>query len=447
MSQLIDRITNGEDQVTEFKQRLTSIQDVSKTVCAFANTLGGMIVVGISDDRSIVGVPQDQLDRVQKELSHAAQDITPRPMISIAIESVEGFMVVFLKVNRPSDNAYYTYKGAIWVRVGSTTRKLEGQTLLDYLRGRQILSFDEATDSLAREEDLDETKIRRYLDVRDQSDFLHHRSIMEFLVNSQLVSHEGRLKNSAVLVFAKHPTLFFSQAEIRLVRFDGSESVKILASQFIQTDLASAIDVSLAFLRTHISKQLIVGSRPQRDEIYEYPLPVLREAIINAVVHRDYFNINSIQVSIYDDRIIIVSPGSVPKGMVPELFGSLSVKRNPIIYRILRDFRYIEGLGTGVPRMIQEMRNAGLPDPRFEFDGDFFFVELRRKKIFLSAEGVDRISRLIVYLGAHKTVTAKEYAAMETIARATANKDLLELVHKGRLIRVGKTRGAYYTLS
>ncbi|NBV83170.1 ATP-binding protein, partial [bacterium] len=88
-------------------------------------------------------------------MSHAAQDIVPRPMISISVDRAAGQSIVVLRVNRPSDNAYYTHKGAVWVRVGSTNRKLEGQTLLDYLRGRQILSFDESTDTTATVADLD----------------------------------------------------------------------------------------------------------------------------------------------------------------------------------------------------------------------------------------------------------------------------------------------------
>jgi len=241
------------------------------------------------------------------------------------------------------------------------------------------------------------------------------------------------------------PVQFFPQSEIRLVRFDGTESVKILASQFIQADLGTAIDATFSFLRTHISKQLIVGNQPQRDEVYEYPLPVLREAVINAVVHRDYFNINSIQVSIYDDRITVVSPGSVPKGMSLEWFGSLSIKRNPIIYRILRDLLYIEGLGTGVPRMIQEMRDAGLPDPKFEFGGDFFIVQMRRSVARQVMDLSDRATRLMTYLATHSGITANEYAAMANVSRATASNDLRQLSDQGRIKKVGRTRGAYYT--
>lgn len=131
-------------------------------------------------------------------------------MISISVDRAAGQSIVVLRVNRPSDNAYYTHKGAVWVRVGSTNRKLEGQTLLDYLRGRQILSFDESTDTTATVADLDELKVRRYLERRGNGDFLENRTISEFLINSQLATHDSRIKNSTVLLFGGVPRPVFS---------------------------------------------------------------------------------------------------------------------------------------------------------------------------------------------------------------------------------------------
>ncbi len=118
----------------------------------------------------------------------------------------------------------------------------------------------------------------------------------------------------------------------------------------------------------------------RRAEVLEYPESVIREAIVNAIAHRDYFSKDAIQIYIFDNRIEITNPGSLPKGLTKELFGTISVQRNPIIYRFLRDYGYVEGLETGIPRMKNAMRKRGLADPQFKFTETFFRITLYNTK-------------------------------------------------------------------
>jgi ATP-dependent DNA helicase RecG len=178
---------------------------------------------------------------------------------------------------------------------------------------------------------------------------------------------------------------------------------------------------------------------------------VLREAVVNAVVHRDYFSYDAIQINIFDDRIEMSNPGGLPDGLTTEFFGKRSVRRNPITYRLLRDCGFVEGLGTGVPRMISEMRKSGLRDPEFHFESGFFVVVLRNaKRMMKPIEGMNDLNpRQILaleYLRQNKTLKSKTYANMNNVSSPTAIKDLNELAKFKYIRKVGTYRGGYYIL-
>ena len=177
----------------------------------------------------------------------------------------------------------------------------------------------------------------------------------------------------------------------------------------------------------------------ERERQTEYPISVIREAIVNAIVHRDYFSHDSVQISMYADRIEITSPGSLPKGLTMDKLGTLSVKRNPLTYRILRDVKFMEGIGTGIPRMYSEMRKHNLPDPKFEDLGNFFRVTLQnrlasKRKIIESASDLSpRQKRALAYLQKNKVITSKTYAQLNGVSIPTAVGDLNEMIHFGFL--------------
>ena len=212
------------------------------------------------------------------------------------------------------------------------------------------------------------------------------------------------------------------------------------------------IEQALSFIRDSISKRFIIPEHsPQRIEIEEYPMTVLREAVVNAVAHRDYFSYDAVQIGIFNDRIEISNPGGLPDGLTKEYFGKRSVRRNPLTYRLLRDCKYIEGLGTGVPRMINEMRKAGLRDPEFNFEGSFFIVTFRNATSDINPiEGMKDLSarqrNAIHYLKQNKTLKSKTYASINRISLPSAIKELNELIKFGYIEKVGKFRGAYYRL-
>ncbi len=450
--QLLEVIEGGETQEVELKQSFHSSQDFSKLMCGFANTQGGMIIAGVNAKKNIIGV-KDDADELQQKISASAQAVSPPLVPDIQIHYIEGKKVVAVVIQKAIDSTFHTFQGAIYVKVGSTLKKFEGNQLVDFLRSKQILCFDEIS-SDAVFDDLDVEKIRGYLKTRNQEEFLKQNSVENFLLSSKLATKNGNLKikNATVLFFANEPEQFFPQIEIKLAQFDGTEPVKIISHQLIQSDPVSSIEKSLSFVKKNLSKSIQITDKAKRQEKFEYPLEVIREAIVNAVAHRDYFSKDSIQIYLFSNRIEVISPGSLPTGLPKELFGTLSVRRNPIIYHLLRDYGYVEGLGSGVPRMINAMREHGLRDPEFGIYEHFFRIVLRsedgkQKPIKEYADLNEHQKRCIEFLKKHKSIKTKKYEELNNTSFGTAIADINELLKFKYIKKVGSYRGAYYVLN
>ncbi|PIN74318.1 hypothetical protein COV20_01730 [Candidatus Woesearchaeota archaeon CG10_big_fil_rev_8_21_14_0_10_45_16] len=450
--QILEVIESGETQEVELKQSFHSSQDFSKLMCGFANTYGGMVIVGVDAKKNVMGIKED-IDQIQQKISAAAQAISPPIVPQIQVYTIKGKKIIVVIVQKAIDNTFHTFQGVVYVKVGSTLKKIEGNQLVDFLRSKQILCFDEIT-SDANIKDIDTEKIKDYLKVRGHEDFLNHNSVENFLISSKLASKNGslKIKNAGFLFFGKEPAEFFPQVEIKLAQFDGIEPVKIISHQMIQDDPVSSIEKSLSFVKKNLSKSIEITDKAKREEKHEYPVDVIREAIVNAVAHRDYFSKDSIQIYLFSNRIELTSPGSLPIGLPRELFGTLSVRRNPIIYRLLRDYGYVEGLGSGVPRMINSMREQGLKDPEFGIYEHFFRIVLynqkgKQKPIEEYSDLNERQKKVIEFLKKHKSIKTKKYMEINNTSFGTAIADINELLKFKYVRKVGSYRGAYYVLN
>ncbi|MFZ2455383.1 MAG: RNA-binding domain-containing protein [Candidatus Altiarchaeia archaeon] len=449
--QLLKLLDSGESQEVEFKESFHSGQEYSKLMCGFANTFGGVILVGINNKKDIIGV-KENTDVLQQKISNSAQAISPPVLPSVEVHEIDDKKIVAIVIQKAVDGSFYTFQGVIWAKVGSTLKKIEGSQIVDFLRNKQILSFDE-TISDAKLEDIDQNKVKEYLGLRKQTDYFKSHSIEDFLGSMKLAYKNGsiKIKNSALLFFAKDPIFFNPQIEIKLVRFDGTEPVKIVTYELVQAGLIESIERSLSFVKNNLPKSIEIGSEATREERLQYPIEVVREAIINAIAHRDYFSKDAIQIYLFSDRLEITNPGSIPNNLPRELFGTLSVQRNPITYRILRDYGYVEGLGSGVPRMINSMREYGLADPDFKIYESFFRVVLSNassdsKPINDYSDLNARQIKAVEFLKENKSLKTKMYMKINRVSYGTARSDINEMVKFGYIKKVGAYRGVYYIL-
>src|SRR3989338_1952229 len=422
--EILTLIKNGETQEAEFKEGCPSTHKLAEIICGLANTDGGFLILGVSEKGEIKGLRCD-LDKLQQDIANTRQSIHSSPHISTSIHTLGDKKIALIEINKANDKNAHTYNGAVYVRIGSTTHKLEGQG------------------------------IKNYLIKRGQPDYLKSNNVQEFIISNMFGKINGKLKlkNIATLFFSKEPHRWHTQSEVRIVRFSGTEPINIISQRDFRSDPMENIEQTIAFIRENISKRFIIPENsPRRIEIEEYPTAVIREAIVNAVAHRDYYSYDSIQINLFDDRIEISNPGGLPQGLTKEFFGKRSVRRNPLTYRILRDCHYVEGLGLGVPQMRNEMRKAGLRDPEFNFEGGFFVVTLRNAKGNIKpVEGLKDLNsrqlNALDYLRQNKTIKSKTYANINEVSLPIALKDINELIKFKYIKKVGEYRGAYYVLN
>mgnify|MGYP001583117057 CR=1 FL=1 len=437
----------GESQRLERKGEVTNFRDVSETACAFANTDGGRYVIGISNDGKVLGVHEGRLDELQRRLEGAVQSVHPAPLHSIGIAEIGDKKIVCVDVSKMGLNSFCTVGGIVYKRHGSSNSKLEGKGLQEFLVQRKVLTFDRLA-SNATLEDLDLDAVAEFMQKTRPEMRFEGQKLQKYLVNLGLAEANGKLaiRNAAVLFFAKNPISFYQQCELKLVRFKGTEPISIIDSLSAKGTVLQNFQAAEGFIRKNTRTAFKI-EKMEREEIPEYPLQVAREAIVNALVHRDYFSDASVQINIFDDRMEIINPGTLPAGLAMAELGGLSIPRNPITYNLMRELRYIEGMGTGIARMRAGMLDAGLPTPAFSELGGFFKVVLRNKpESGLGKKLNERQRNAMAHLVQYRRMSAKEYAGLNKISHPTAVSDLNGMARLGIVKRVGKARGVQYAL-
>jgi ATP-dependent DNA helicase RecG len=263
------------------------------------------------------------------------------------------------------------------------------------------------------------------------------------------------LNNAGVLFFAKDPARILPHCVVTCLLFKGNSKVHILVRKSFEFDLLRNIDEAVLFIERHLNLAYEIKEL-RRKEILEIPEFVIREAIVNAVAHRDYFERGAnVQVDIFDDRIEISNPGGLPKGLKPENFGKYSVTRNSLISALLHRCNYVERAGTGIQRMRDGMKEAGRLEPSFEFSG-FFTIILPRNKVVEKKmkEGFllrpDRMKRMLAIAQSLRDGVSLDINLLSVQLSASGRsirRDLEILEQHGWVKSSGATRNKQYSLT
>ncbi|MCX6925510.1 MAG: DUF4062 domain-containing protein, partial [Verrucomicrobia bacterium] len=266
---------------------------------------------------------------------------------------------------------------------------------------------------------------------------------------------DGRPTKAAILLFGRNPQSAFPSAELRCMHFHGTEIARpVPFYQVFKGNLFKQVDQAIDFVLSKINRS--VGTRaegPQAPTQYELPKEVVAEAIVNAIAHRDYASAAAIQVSVFADRVEVWNPGELPPPLTPERLRHphSSIARNHRICEALFLTRYIEKFGTGILMMIRESAAHGLPEPQFEQRAGEFVTTIWRdwltNTVLARLQLNDRQRLAITHLKIHGRITNPGYQQAAGTTRATAIRDLADLIAKGVFTRHGAARSAYYTLS
>jgi len=371
-------ILEGEGTTLEYKESLSA--SFAREVVALANTAGGRILLGVADDGSVKGIPDSN------ELRARIQDIARNcdPPVKVLVERVGKVTAVI--VRESNAKPVQCRDGFFW-RQGAVTQKLSRNEIREFFRAEGSIRFDLSPCPAFRyPEDFDEEKYLKWLRL---SGITGHPRTEDVLVNIEAAEHtEDRLlfRNAGVLFFAKNVRHFFNQAYITCLLAKGDDKAHVLDRKDFDNGIVADIEDAMRFVeRNTRTAWRIEGLR--REDISEYPIKALREAITNAVMHRDWFVEGAnVFVELYTNRIEVSSPGGLPKGMRLADLGRKSIRRNALIADLLHRVEFIEKAGTGIRRMRGEARELGCSEPEFEETG--FFTILFRPNPAVRAEAV-----------------------------------------------------------
>lgn len=434
---LDDLIAKEEGKTLEFKETANALHRILQTIVAFANTAGGTLVVGIKDKtKEVVGL-SDILKQEERISSALADSVTPLLSPNFQFFTWRGRDVLLISVAHQPVPYFIKSQGitkGTYVRLGSTNRVADKATIGEIRRLAQHESFDELPNLNADLDDVD-IKLGQKL-FSPVSKKFNKQKALSLDIYKTYHSKEYP-SNGGLLLFCGDPTRFFPNAVIRCGRFAGTTKTKILDQADIELPLPLAIDEILSFIDKHTYVRSEIG-RKERVDIPQYPPNVVREAVINAVVHADYSvkGVN-IQVAIFSDRIEIINPGALPFGLSLErALSGISQLRNRVIGQAFKELGLIERWGSGLTRMIDICVEQGISKPKFEEQDHFFRVTLFHEKTVPEIT-IGWKKELVDYLRQNKSITVAKAGELWAVTKRTASSRLVKLRQEGMVTEVG----------
>lgn len=366
--ELKDVLSQPESKTLEFKRDLSSLPPILKTLVAFANTAGGMLIIGRSSDGQIVGI--GDVFSAEERIANAISDsIRPALLPEIEIATQDGKNLLVIKVAHWRGPFHLKSEGVprgVYIRLGSTSRPAGEELLAELQRSILHQSFDEQPLAELAPESLEiEQAVTAFSRVSQSIDERKLRSLgLLVLTNGTVAPSIG-----GMLLFgrAEDRNHLFPDARIRCARFRGRDKSTIIDSYEVEGGLLNAVDEVPRFIarNTRLAAQI---SGMRREDLPEYPIIALREALINAFAHTDYsLTGGCTQIAIFEDRLEIQNTGMLPFGFtIEDLKTGVSRVRNRVIARVFSELGLMEEWGSGYKRMIEACKEGGYPDPIWE---------------------------------------------------------------------------------
>lgn len=436
----------GESENREYKTSLGEWREIVESVAAFATSKGGVIQIGITPDGQQEGV---QLGRgsIEDLVNKIKLNVDPPQYPSLTIEGNETSAVITLTIVESPLKPVWAF-GRPLKRVGRTNQQIapqETQRLIESTTGR---TWDAFTCGEFKLGELNREAVEDYLKRAGQSPDSNSKTVVE---NLGLLTSRG-IANGAVLLFGRNPQRFFPDAQVKCARFKGTSSVDFMDERTLDGSVISQLEAALAFIERNTQRSIVITGKAAHDVVPEYPLEAVREALANAICHRDYAMPGTVQVRIYDDRLEVWNPGPLPSEIsVDDLYREHpSYPRNRKLALAMHRARLIEQWGTGTLRIIAACKSTGLPDPEFVSEMGTFIV--RFKKVVKAGDlpniyGLtDRQIQLLVHIRTNRSITVKEYQSIFQLSTRQAIRDINKLIERGIIVRAGKARYSHYVL-
>ncbi len=466
--QVLDDMRRDERLRVEFKEGFIKTGMMGEYIMAFANAEGGTLYLGIAEKPGSPH-PSGKIRQVTKahhdNVHRAAQDVLTPPVEGVTAHEVEVQGEIVLAIAVPCTGKLHQHSnGKILIRRGSENVALRGDALDEVWVERKRPRFDDLPVRDATLDDLDPIRVDWYLRRAAEERGLPvdlSLPLEQNLIRLGAVVQDGDRvvpRAAGLLLFGREPQRILPQSRVRVARFQGTSPMNFIDRLDCTGTLPEMIDAAERFVKrnTRLAAR-ITGF--ERREITEYPYPAVREAVANAVAHRDYWRRGvDVRISIFADRIEVQSPGRLPPPLTVATLGGEHVLRNPLIARLLFNIHYVEDWNTGIQRMRRWMRGHGLREPVFEEIGQTFRVTFygpgddildlipEAGVTDLRELGLNerQIEALRVMVNDGKELTNRRYRELFGAPRRTAARDLEKLVKTGWVRQKGTGKGTRY---
>ncbi len=442
-------IQEGEGLTVEFKEKFTV--KIAQDICAFANSRGGCLLLGVADNGRLVG--EHLTGQMKAEIFSLGRNCDPE--IEIKVKQLDDVVVVAVAEGGEKP---YSCAGVYYKRFDAVTQKLTRNETKAAFVANVGSHFDSRANADASPSDISLKKVKDFYKTAGIKYPVNQKRLPDILKSLNLMKGD-KINHAGVLFFAAKIDQFFLHSQVMLLAFKDLKGVHIFDRKEVRGDLVTQFNEAEFFLKRHLSLQAIIETTRRKNE-YEIPLTAWREAIANAIIHRDYqYSGTSIQVRVFPDRIEIISPGGLPEGVTAKNIGGKSARRNEIIADMFARMDVVEKAGTGILRIREAMKDAGLKPPKFEDMGNFLKIVLFRPKGVRDVEkdvgsdvekdvGTLSDNQRAIYeqIKLKPIVTARELAEKVGITLRNVQKNIDSLKARGLINRVGPDKGGHWVI-
>lgn len=434
-----------ESQVKEFKSSWRD--EYLKTICAFSNTDGGKLIIGVDDNGNLIGVKNAK--KLMEDIPNKARNklgIIP----SVEIKQKDDKEIIHVLVH-PS-YVPISYDGRYYIRSGSTSLELKGKGLDNFIMKKHKKTWDEFIEESISFKDIDLETIEEFKKYSvDRIHSIAAEKDYKIILEKLNLLEGNKLKRGAILLFAKNPQKHFINLCVRIGRLK-TETI-IIDDKWVKGNLFQQFQETLNIIKQYIAvKYEIKGVK--RKDIWDYPIPAIREALLNALIHRDCFDLaNFIQIKVYDDHIWFSNPGGLPEGITIEQLKKphKSYLRNPLIANVFYLAGYIEQFGSGTIRMVEWMKEKGLPEPEYKEEmagfSVYFYKDIYTGEYLKKLGLNERQIKAVIYVKKKGNINLSSYKNLvQDISEKTLYRDLQKLVSKRILKKIGEKKGRRYEL-
>ena len=446
-------IQQGEGYNLEFKQSIPSkASDLAKELCAFANANGGIVLVGVDDKGKIVGV--NTANSIRSEIQQVIGLLDPRLNIEVSEIEIQGKTVLSLECSDGNEKPY-TVSGTMYVRNGPNSEKvISVEQMKKFFQQSGSIYFDAMTcTEFYYPDHFDSATFKEFLQNANITDTIGEKKVLD---NLRLTAANDKLTYAAVMMFGKDVQRFVDHSTVRCVLFKGTDKRYILDSKEMTGNLVQQYEEALKYIISKLNLRYDIEGQPggRRKEVLEIPETVFREALINALCHRSYYEKGAVtMVEIYDDRVEISNPGGLISVISEEEFGHKSFSRNPLVFGLMQRIDLVEKVGSGITRMQDAMKEAKLPEPAFAMGG-FFTVKFFRPVAFakwLEAWSLilntSQVKILLAIDDSNGGVTKPQLSDIIGQGKTSVDKYISQLKDLGLLARAGSRKSGLWIIN